>query len=74
MTTTTDTAATAAIGAATKQLRLPVVRSDAQRLAEVAPRSQLSYLGFLAECSRLRSTSAQNVGASAGSGRPISPG
>jgi DNA replication protein DnaC len=49
MTTMTDTAATAAIGAATKQLRLPVVRSDSQRLAEVAQRSQLSYLGFLAE-------------------------
>jgi DNA replication protein DnaC len=47
--TMTDTAATAAIGAATKALRLPVVRSDAGRLAELAQRSQLSYLGFLAE-------------------------
>jgi DNA replication protein DnaC len=48
-TTTTDAAASAAIYAATKELRLPVVRSDSARLAEVAQRSQLSYLGFLAE-------------------------
>jgi DNA replication protein DnaC len=45
----TDTAALAAIGAATKELRLPVVRADAGRLAEIAQRSQLSYLAFLAE-------------------------
>jgi len=45
----TDTAALAAIGAATKELRLPVVRTDAGRLAEIAQRSQLSYLSFLAE-------------------------
>jgi len=48
-TNTTDAAASAAIYAATKELRLPVVRSDAARLAELAQRSQLSYLGFLAE-------------------------
>jgi DNA replication protein DnaC len=45
----TDSAALASIGAATIELRLPVVRSDAARLAEVAQRSQSSYLGFLAE-------------------------
>jgi len=45
----TDTAATAAIGAATRELRLPVVRADAARLAEIAQRAQLSYLAFLAE-------------------------
>jgi DNA replication protein DnaC len=45
----TDTAALAAIGAATRELRLPVVRTDAGRLAEIAQRSQLSYLSFLAE-------------------------
>lgn len=45
----TDTAATAAIGAATRELRLPVVRTDAARLAEIAQRSQQSYLAFLAE-------------------------
>jgi DNA replication protein DnaC len=48
-TTTTDAAASAAIYAATKELRLPVVRADSARLAELAQRSQLSYLGFLAE-------------------------
>ncbi|HLI55533.1 MAG TPA: AAA family ATPase, partial [Actinomycetota bacterium] len=45
----TDTAASAAIGAATRELRLPVVRSEAERLAELAQRSQLSYLAYLAE-------------------------
>ncbi|MGH8917052.1 MAG: hypothetical protein ACRD0H_01690 [Actinomycetes bacterium] len=43
-TTMTDTAAGAAIGAATRELRLPVVRADAARLAEIAQRSQMSYL------------------------------
>jgi DNA replication protein DnaC len=45
----TDSAAAAAIGAATRELRLPVVRADAARLAEIAQRSQQSYLAFLAE-------------------------
>lgn len=49
MTKMSDTAAQAAIGAATRELRLPVVRADAARLAELAQRSQLSYLAFLAE-------------------------
>ena len=49
MTTMTDTAAAAAIGAATRELRLPVIRTDAARLAEIAQRTQQSYLGFLAE-------------------------
>jgi DNA replication protein DnaC len=49
MTKMTDTAAAAAIGAATRELRLPVVRTDAARLAEIAQRSQQSYLAFLAE-------------------------
>ena len=40
----TDTAAAAAIGAASRELRLPVVRTDAARLAEIAQRSQLSYM------------------------------
>ncbi|MBA2624630.1 MAG: ATP-binding protein [Acidimicrobiia bacterium] len=44
-----DTAAAAAIEAASRELRLPVVRTDAGRLAEIAQRSQQSYLGFLAE-------------------------
>jgi DNA replication protein DnaC len=45
----TDTAATAAIGAASRELRLPVVRSEATKIAEIAERRHLSYLGFLAE-------------------------
>ncbi len=49
MTKMTDTAATAAITAATRELRLPVIRSDSGRLAEIAQRSQQSYLAFLAE-------------------------
>ena len=44
-----DTAALASIGAATRELRLPVVRSDSSRFAEVAKRSQLTYLAYLAE-------------------------
>ncbi len=47
--TTTDTAATTAIDAAARELKLPMVRAEAARLAEDAKRSQLSYLGFLAE-------------------------
>lgn len=49
MTKMTDSAAAAAIGAATRELRLPVVRADAGRLAEIAQRSQQSYMVFLAE-------------------------
>ena len=39
----------AAIGAATREFRLPVVHTDATRVAEIALRSQQSYLAFLAE-------------------------
>ena len=49
MTKMTDTAASAAIGAASRELRLPVIRTDAERLAEIAQRTQQSYLAFLAE-------------------------
>ena len=45
----TDTAAVAAIGAASRELRLPTVRQEAERLAEVALRSQAGYLPYLAE-------------------------
>ena len=45
----TDTAALAAIGAASRELRMPVVRGEAGRLAELAQRSQWSYLAYLAE-------------------------
>ena len=49
MTTMTDTAAQAAIGAATRELHLPTVRTESTRLAEIAQRERLSYLAFLAE-------------------------
>lgn len=49
MTTMTDTAAQAAIGAAARELHLPTVREQATRLAEVAQRNRQSYLAFLAE-------------------------
>jgi DNA replication protein DnaC len=49
MSTMSDSAALASIGAATRELRLPVVREDARRLAEQALREQASYLAFLAE-------------------------
>ncbi len=49
MTKMTQTAATAAIGAATRELHLPTVRAEAQRLAEVAERSRASHLVYLAD-------------------------
>jgi DNA replication protein DnaC len=49
MTNMSDPAALAAIGAATRDLRLPVIRANAVRLAETAKREQQSYLVFLAE-------------------------
>jgi DNA replication protein DnaC len=45
----TDTAALASIGAATRELRLPVVRAEGAHMAEVAQRAQATYLAFLAE-------------------------
>ena len=47
--TMTDNAALASIGAATRELQLPQIRSDAGRLAEIAQRQQATYLAFLAE-------------------------
>ena len=44
-----DTAAEAAIGAAARELRLPTVRAQAARLAEVATRDRHTYLSYLAE-------------------------
>lgn len=49
MSTRTDSAAQAAIGAAARELRLPTVRSEAPRLAELAAREKQSHLGYLAE-------------------------
>ena len=45
----TDTAALAAIGAATIELHLPTVRAEASRRAETANRQQASYLVYLAD-------------------------
>lgn len=49
MSTRTDTAAQAAIGAAARELHLPTVRDEAARLAEIAMRERQTHLGFLAE-------------------------
>ena len=54
MTTTTsktssDTAAQAAINAAARELHLPTVRAEAERLAETAVREQQTHRGYLAE-------------------------
>jgi DNA replication protein DnaC len=44
-----DTAALAAISAAARELKLPTVRADAARLAEIAVRERQTHLGYLAE-------------------------
>jgi DNA replication protein DnaC len=49
MSTRTEDAAQAAIGAAARELHLPTVRDEAARLAEIAARERQSHLGFLAE-------------------------
>jgi len=49
MTAVSDTAAQAAIGAAARELKLPTVRDQAARLAEIAAREHSGYLAFLAE-------------------------
>ena len=49
MSTRSDQAAQAAIGAAARELRLPTIRAEATRLAEIAARERQTYLVFLAE-------------------------
>lgn len=49
MSTRTEDAAQAAIGAAARELHLPTVRDEAARLAEIAVRERQTHLGFLAE-------------------------
>jgi DNA replication protein DnaC len=44
-----DTAAQAAIGAAARELHLPTVRAEANRLAEIAVQERQTYLAFLVE-------------------------
>ena len=48
-TKTSDTAAQAAINAAAKELHLPTVRAEAERLAEIAARERQTHRGYLAE-------------------------
>ncbi len=45
----TDTAAKASINVSTRELHLPTVRAEADRLAETAARERRTHLGFLAE-------------------------
>ena len=49
MSTRSDDAAQAAIGAAARELHLPTVRAEATRLAEIAVRERQTHLVFLAE-------------------------
>jgi DNA replication protein DnaC len=44
-----DTAALAAIGAAARELKLPTVRTDAARMADIAVRERQTHLAYLAE-------------------------
>jgi hypothetical protein len=49
MNAVSDTAAQAAIGAAARELKLPTVRDQAARLAELAARERHTHLAYLAE-------------------------
>lgn len=49
MSTRSEEAALASIGAAARELRLPTIRAEVARLAEIAGRDRQSYLVFLAE-------------------------
>jgi len=46
---TVDAAAQASIGAAARELHLPTVRAESNRLAEIAMRERQTHLGYLAE-------------------------
>ena len=49
MSAVSDTAAQAAIGAAARELKLPTVRAESARLAEIAVRERRTHLAYLAE-------------------------
>jgi hypothetical protein len=49
MTAVSDAAAQAAIGAAVRELKLPTIRDQAARLAEIAVRERHTHLAYLAE-------------------------
>ena len=72
MTKISDTAAVASIGAATRELRLPVVRAEAPRMAEAALRDRISHLGYLADGWPSKSTNELSVVGAGGSPRPVS--
>ena len=74
MTKMTDTAALAAIGAATRELRLPVVRKDAAR-ARRGGQALASLISAISpRCSRPKSTSGLSAVACDGSQKPTSRG
>ena len=74
MSTRSDQAAQAAIGAAARELRLPTIRAQASRLPEIAVRERQSYLVFLAELLAPKSTTAPSGAAPAASPKPNSHG
>ena len=49
MSARSDEATLASIGVATRELRLPTIRAEVSRLAEIASRARQSHLVFLAE-------------------------
>ena len=49
MSAVSDTAAQAAIGAAARELKLPTIRAEAARLAQIAARERRTHLAYLAE-------------------------
>jgi hypothetical protein len=69
----TDNAALAAIGAATIELHLPTVRSEAARRAETANRQQASYLVYLADVLSAEIDDRPNGAAAGASTKPASP-
>jgi hypothetical protein len=70
MTKMSDTAAVASIGAATRELRLPVVRAEANRMADTAVRERVSHLGYLADVLAAEVDERANRRRGAGSPRP----
>jgi hypothetical protein len=73
MSTRSDDAAQAAIGAAARELHLPTVRTEAARLAEIAVRNAKPTSRSWPRSSPPRSTTAPNGAAPAASPRPSSP-
>ncbi len=73
MSTRTDTAAQAAIGAAARDLHLPTVRDEATRLAEIAVRERQSHLGFWPKYSPPKSMTAMTGAGPGASPKPSSP-